>query len=796
MNIIIPVGGRGERFSKAGYTKPKPLIEISDKTMIEKVLSNINIRKNDIVFIIYKEDLDNYNFSELITKKYPEIKLITLTNDTKGAAETLLFGLNYIFNNYKHNKKSLILDCDTFYGEDIINMFNESEDNTVFYSKTDYDLPIYSYIEMDNNSNIIKIVEKQKISNNANTGAYGFSDVNKLHEYCKYVIENNITFNNEPYTSCVINEMLKNDYIFKGKNLNASYVYSLGTPLDLQKYMRNAYSFLFDLDGTLVLTDDIYLKVWSDILLEYNIILTQELFNSFIQGNTDNYVIQKFKLHVELENLSKKKDEGFIKNINMIKLIPGSIEFLKLIKKHGHNCCIVTNCNKKVAKGIIELYDFDKYIDFFISSDDCKFGKPNPEPYLNAINKYKINHQKCFIFEDSKSGLLSARQVNPKLLIGIETVFNKENLIKNGADITLQDYKNYNLDFFFKIKNNNLSKLKQLIKRQTALNVKNISISDTHLKGGFIADVIKVKIEEHSGELYHCVFKYENKNENNLSFMANKLQLYGREYYFYEKISPQINVKIPKFIDVIKNDDNEYYGILLEDLFMNPNLKINLNLNIESLDISLKIINKFAAMHAKFWNKNLNQIYPKLKKNNDVIFFPFLNEFISEKIILFKEKWNKVLTPSQLELSDKILENFHNIQNNLSRENLTIVHGDIKSPNIFFDTVNKEPYFLDWQHCCIGKGTQDLIFFVLESFDSDNLKLFFPLFKIYYYKMLLENGITDYTFQKYENDIKDSISYVPFFTSVWFGTLSNEELIDKNWPFFFIQKTFWLLENS
>ena len=187
MNIIIPIGGKGERFNKEGYTNPKPLIQIFDKTMIEHVLSNINVNeKEDNVFIIYKSEFDNHGFSELISKKYINLinlKLIKLTKTTKGAAETLLFGIEYILNNYQYHDKSLIIDCDTFYGEDIIDLFKNSTHNTVFYSTVVDAPPIYSYIELDSNSNIIRIAEKQQISDNANTGAYGFVNIKQLMEY-------------------------------------------------------------------------------------------------------------------------------------------------------------------------------------------------------------------------------------------------------------------------------------------------------------------------------------------------------------------------------------------------------------------------------------------------------------------------------------------------------------------------------------------------------------------------------------------------------------------------------------
>ena len=41
MNIIIPVGGKGERFKNAGYIKSKPLIEIFEKPMIFYILDNL-----------------------------------------------------------------------------------------------------------------------------------------------------------------------------------------------------------------------------------------------------------------------------------------------------------------------------------------------------------------------------------------------------------------------------------------------------------------------------------------------------------------------------------------------------------------------------------------------------------------------------------------------------------------------------------------------------------------------------------------------------------------------------------
>ena len=796
MNIIIPLGGKGERFLKNGYDKPKPLIKIFEKNMIEYVIDNISITKNDKVFIIYNKKLNDNNFDQYVNKKYPFINLIKI-NDTKGASETLYLGIEVILHTYEYNKKTIILDCDTFYTENILNIFSEIDENIVFYRKNFEKSPIYSYIELNNENDIINIKEKEKISDNANTGAYAFSDINILYEYCKYVFDNNITFNNEPYTSCVISEMLKKNFKFKGYELKKECVFSLGTPTEVKKYIDNTYAFLFDLDGTIVITDIIYYNVWYEILFKYNILLNEEMYKKYIQGNNDTYVKNNLltNINISILELSKLKDDLFIKNIDEIKIVDGIYDMLQNIKSQGHKICIVTNCNSRVSNKIVEFIKIQHFIDFIISNNDCKFGKPNIEPYQKAIELYDIKNNKCIIFEDSKTGLISGKGVNPKLLIGIETNYDKNVLINNGANITIKNFLNFDVNNLFTPSINVIDYLKKIIiNNNNLLDITDVLIDENKLKGGFIADVISYKIIT-TDNVYSQIIKYENTQENNLSIMAKKLKLYEREYYFYKNISQFVNIKIPIFYNLLFDNDYNTIGIVLENLF-DKKYELNLNLNIESIDISLKIVDRMTKLHSKFWNKNLKKIFPELKDSSDIIFKPFLCDFINEKYELFKKKWSNVLNNYQLQKCDEIYNNFNKIQEKFSNNtNLTLIHGDIKSPNIFYDIKNNyEPYFIDWQHCAIGKGCQDLIFFVIESFDIENSIRIFNILKEYYFKKLIENGVTNYSYKEYEMDLYYSICYIPFFTSIWFGSTDQDELIDKNFPYFFITKLFNLIE--
>jgi len=804
MNVIIPLCGRGERFFKKGYIEPKPLIKIFEKTMIEYVLDNlIGLNDEDNVFIIYNSNLDNSNFNEYVSSKYPFIKLIQMNYYTKGAAETILYGIHKILHETKiPHEKCLIIDCDTFYTENIVDIFRNSKDNVVFYVKNNEENPIYSYISgiKEKETYLINnIKEKIKISDNANTGAYGFNDINILHDYCKYVVDNNITFNNEPYISCVISEMLKTKHTFRGIKLNNENVFSLGTPESVEKYKKNTHAFLFDLDGTLVITDEIYFEIWREICLNEKIELTEKLFNEIIRGNNDRHVLNTLLINsnISLSRLSNIKDDLFLKKMDKIKIIDGCKNFLKKYKLLGHKNCIVTNSNKRIANEIARHIGIQNLIDFIISNDDCFFAKPNIEPYKKAIEKYEISNEQCIIFEDSITGILSAKGVFPKILVGIETIYNKKELLNYGVDFSISNYNELHEFISITQIQNFLKKIKNIISSANIIkkeDIKRIDIDNEKLKGGFISDVISFKIITKNDDCNNYIFKIENYNENNISIMAKKLELYQREYYFYENISKNININIPTFYGVINVDKNPY-GIVLENLF-EKKLKINLNLNVENIDVSLKIVDRMAKMHSYYWNYDFSKL-PGLKKTTDKLFFPFLQNFIEEKYELFKYRWFNILNENQQKKCNEMYLNFSNVQKRLSEKNITFIHGDIKSPNIFYDVENDyEPYFIDWQHCGIGKGTQDLIFLIIESFEIENIVNIFNIFKKYYYEKIIEYSgeCINYSFEEYEKDLNDAICYIPFFTSIWFGTINNDELIDKNFPRNLINKLFYLIE--
>ena len=106
-NIIIPMAGRGQRWIDAGYTFPKPLIEIKNKPMIELVLENININGN-YIFICLKEHIEKFSLDTVLKNLKPDCKIISIDKVTEGAAATILESKSLINN----DEPVIIANCD------------------------------------------------------------------------------------------------------------------------------------------------------------------------------------------------------------------------------------------------------------------------------------------------------------------------------------------------------------------------------------------------------------------------------------------------------------------------------------------------------------------------------------------------------------------------------------------------------------------------------------------------------------------------------------------------------------
>ncbi len=235
MNVLIPMAGAGSRFQKAGYTFPKPLIEINGKPMIQVVIENLNIDAN-YIFIVQKSHCKKYNLKTVLQNISPGCKVIEVDGTTEGAACTTLIAKHLINN----NQPLLMANSDQFVDWDsnefMYSMIGDTIDGGMLTFESTH--PKWSFAKLDQDGFVSEVAEKKPISNIATVGIYYWNKGSDYVKYAEEMIDKDIRHNNEFYVCPVFNHAIKDGKKIKVFDIPAKNMWGLGTPEDLSRFLK------------------------------------------------------------------------------------------------------------------------------------------------------------------------------------------------------------------------------------------------------------------------------------------------------------------------------------------------------------------------------------------------------------------------------------------------------------------------------------------------------------------------------------------------------------------------------
>jgi len=232
MKVLIPMAGAGSRFEQAGYTFPKPLIEVNGKPMIQTVVENLGIEA-EYIYIVQKDHYDKYNLQYLLNLITPNCKIVQVDGLTEGAACTTLLAKEFIDN----DQPLLTANSDQFVewvsGEFLYSMQADGVDGGILTFESVH--PKWSFAKLDKDGFVTEVAEKKPISNKATVGIYYWSKGSDYVKYAEQMIQKNKRVNNEFYVCPVFNEAIEDGK--KIKTFDIEKMWGLGTPEDLQLFL-------------------------------------------------------------------------------------------------------------------------------------------------------------------------------------------------------------------------------------------------------------------------------------------------------------------------------------------------------------------------------------------------------------------------------------------------------------------------------------------------------------------------------------------------------------------------------
>ena len=179
---------------------------------------------------------------------------------------------------------------------------------------------------------------------------------------------------------------------------------------------------IFDMDGVIVDSEPELVKVEIKYMAEHGIKITKEDIDEFV--GTNSYYMwrilkKRYNLDKSVEDLVRENRERYLEHISNpenITAIPGVINLIKSLHKKGIKMVVASSSPVSWIEQIIDTLDIRKYFEFLISGDYVDNSKPDPDIFLYALDKLKVDKEEALVFEDSTNGVKAAKAAEIKVI--------------------------------------------------------------------------------------------------------------------------------------------------------------------------------------------------------------------------------------------------------------------------------------------------------------------------------------------------------------------------------------------
>ena len=239
INVVIPMAGAGSRFSKAGYSTPKPFIDVAGKPMIVRVLENLALPGAHYILIARREHMEaEGELVREIEHKY-QATFVSIDGLTEGTACTVLYARKLINN----DTPLLIANSDQivdFNAQDFIDDYSRRNlDGSILTFQDKARDPKWSYARISDDGLVREVREKQAISELATVGIYLFRKGSEFIDATIEMILAQDRVNGEYYTCPTYNYMIHREMRIGIYDIPPEKMHGIGTPKDLNNYIEH-----------------------------------------------------------------------------------------------------------------------------------------------------------------------------------------------------------------------------------------------------------------------------------------------------------------------------------------------------------------------------------------------------------------------------------------------------------------------------------------------------------------------------------------------------------------------------
>ncbi len=170
---------------------------------------------------------------------------------------------------------------------------------------------------------------------------------------------------------------------------------------------------VFDFDGVIIDTEKVCFDAWQTVFSEYNQVLPLEEWVKNI-----GRAVKVADPHKMLEKLTGKpiNQEQLLLHARKIEMaaanklepLPGVVKTLQAASDMFIPCAVASSSSRRWVESHLKRMSLDHYFKTLVCREDTSTHKPEPEPYLTAVNRLGALPENSIAVEDAPMGILSA----------------------------------------------------------------------------------------------------------------------------------------------------------------------------------------------------------------------------------------------------------------------------------------------------------------------------------------------------------------------------------------------------
>jgi len=206
--------------------------------------------------------------------------------------------------------------------------------------------------------------------------------------------------------------------------------------------VTGAAAHLFDLDGTLVDSDAKHMAAFQRAFAPYGLVLDQTAYIKSIHGASNELIGKIFLSHLPLERrraILEEKEAVYRADLGDVEPIAGVVALLDFADRRGLRRAVVTNAPHANAEAVLAALGFEERLPVVVIGSELSRAKPDPLPYLRALELTGSVGSRSVAFEDSEPGIRAAAAAG-LAVVGLTTSLDEAALIQAGASFAVSNF--------------------------------------------------------------------------------------------------------------------------------------------------------------------------------------------------------------------------------------------------------------------------------------------------------------------------------------------------------------------